>query len=342
MTKTVTEAGIDVTVADEAALDEWDDYAVRSEHGTALHRRDALSVITDHTGAEIHPLVGYKGQEPVGVFPVFELSKGPFSAAFSPPPNLWVFYLGPALLNVAKLKQRKAEKRHQHFVTACLRWLSDRLNPKYVLAKTHPRYADPRPFEWNDFEVTPRYSYEVDLSDDPQTQLQRFSRRARKNIEDARDAGAHVEEGGREDIRRIVEQVRRRYQQQDITYTVSPSFVEDLYDRLPDGHVRPYVVTVDGEYCSGMITLEHGDSIDRWQGGVKPRSVDVPVNDLLDWHIMQRARERDRTRYDLNGANVQRLCDYKAKFDPDVVTYYRLTRSTWSTDVLSKLYLALR
>lgn len=342
MSHTVTENGIDVTIADEDADDRWDEYVARSDQGTAFHHCAALDVLAEHTGATIHPLVGYKGQEAIGIFPVFELSKGPFTAAFSPPPNLWIFYLGPALLNVEKLKQRKAEKRHRRFITASLQWLSDELDPKYVLISSHPRYADPRPFEWNDFETTPKYSYEVSLDDDPETQLKRFSRSARKNIEAAREAGVTVEEGNRSDIARIIEHVSSRHAQKDIDYTVTPAFVEDLYDALPDGRVRPYVATIDGEYASGMVTIEHDDAIDRWQGGAKPCDTNVAVNDLLDWHIMQRARERGRTRYDLNGANVPQLCDYKAKFDPDVITYYQLKRATAGADLLSKLYLKLR
>ncbi|MDG5776844.1 GNAT family N-acetyltransferase [Haloarculaceae archaeon H-GB2-1] len=339
---TVTEQGIEVTTADESTLDKWDDYAERSPHGTAFHQLAALDVLADHTDTTVHTLVGFKGQEPVGIFPVFEKQLGPFSAAFSPPPDLWVFYLGPALLNVSKLKQRKAEKRHRRFVAGALRWIDQAIDPQYSLFKLHPNYEDPRPYEWEDFEVTPRYSYEIDVSLDTDELLKSFSRSARKNIEAGQESDLVVGEGHQGNIWDIIEQVSDRYEEQDKSFTVEPEFVSDLHDALPDGQIRPYVVTEDGEYRSGMITVEFGDRIDRWQGGVKPYDMDVPVNDMLDWHIMQEAQERERTVYDLNGANVENLCEYKAKFGPDVVIHHSLQRATTSADLLSQLYLKLR
>jgi hypothetical protein len=342
MTHTVTENGIEVSLADESTLEKWDDYAERSRHGTAFHQQAALDVLARHTDTTVHSLVGFKGQEPVGIFPVLEARKGPFTAVFSPPPGLWVFYLGPALLNVGKLKQRKAEKRHRRFVTACLRWVDQTLDPKYALVKLHPNYDDPRPFEWQEFATTPKYSYEVDLDVSAEDLRKRFSRSARKNIEAGQESALAVDEGTRGDIRRIIEQVTRRYEQQGKSFTVDPSFVIDLYDALPDGQIRPYVVSEDGQYRSGMVTVEFGDRIDRWQGGVKPTDVEVPVNDQLDWHIMREAMDRGRTVYDLNGANVASLCEYKSKFNPDVVTYQELTRAPTGVDLASKLYLKLR
>ena len=88
--------------------------------GTLFHRWGALEVIEAHSGATMHPLVGYKGQEPVGLFPGFGVTTAGLGTLFSPPPNLLVPYLGPALLNYEKLSTRKAERRHQQFVEESL------------------------------------------------------------------------------------------------------------------------------------------------------------------------------------------------------------------------------
>jgi hypothetical protein len=332
---------VEVTTADELDADRWDRLVAQSPAGTPFHRRAAVDVLAEHANADLHALVGYKGQEPVGVFPVFEKSKGPVSTAFSPPPDLKVSYLGPAPCNLAKLKARKRERRHRRFVEGCLDYLEREVGPRYVHVRVDPDYPDPRPFDWNDFEVTPRYTYVVDLDRDEDDLFAAFSSDARQNVRAADDAAVEVSEGGRAVVDRILDQVAARHREQDKTYLVTPEFVGDLYDRLPDGVVRPYAVRVDGEFAGGMVTLESEDTVYRWQGGAKP-DADLPVNDALDWRIMSDAVERGKTGYDLVGANNPRLCRYKAKFAPDLRVYHSFQRGTRGMNVASKVYSRIR
>lgn len=339
MSITVTREGIEVQI--DRDQDRWNRYVERSPHATPFHHRAALDVLAEHAGATCYPLVGYKGQEAVGVFPVFEISKGPLSTVFSPPPDLWIPYLGPALCNFGKLKRRKAERRHRRFVDGCLEFVESTCNPRFTLFRTATRYADVRPFEWNDFEITPRHTYVLDITVDEETMLAGFSSDARQNIRRGEDAPCVVEEGGPADVEAIVEQVAARHDEQDETFLLSPATVVDLYERLPDGVVRPYVCRIDGEFVAGMVTLEDDSTIYRWQGGAKP-DVDLPVNDLLDWHIIRDASDRGLRSYDLVGANNRRLCGYKAKFGPDLATYYSVQKGTRSMNVVSEVYRRLR
>ncbi|WP_224335658.1 lipid II:glycine glycyltransferase FemX [Haloprofundus halobius] len=334
-TDPIEKRGVRVGLATDDDLERWNDLASRSPHGTVYHRLEALEVQAAHAGAELFPLVGYKGQEPVCLFPVFSLSKAGIRGVFSPPPDLWVSYLGPALLNFESLKQRRAEKRHRRLVEAALGWVDETLDPSYIHFRTACGYDDPRPFEWNGFDVTPRYTYHVDLTPGPDALLDSFSSDARRNVRTDADYTVDVE--GVDAIERIVEQVRRRHEEQGESYAVTPAFVTDLHRRLPDGCVRPYVFRADGEFVSGMVTLAHGDTVHRWQGGAKTDH-DLPVNDLLDWHIMRDAMERGETTYNLVGANNPRLCDYKAKFAPEVVQYHSLGRRNAGLKVAAKFY----
>ncbi len=328
--------GIRVRRASADTLDRWDDLARASSEGTPFHRRAALRVLTDHSDTALYPLVGYKGEEPVGLFPVFAYSMAGATAAFSPPPNLRVPYLGPVLCNFEKLKQRRAEKRHRRFVGAALDWVDDVVDPRYVHVRTDPSHPDPRPFLWNGFDATPRHTYRVDLSLGPETLLERFSGDARRNV-DVENDGVTVRLGGRDEAAAIFDQVRARYAEQDEQFGVSTSFATDLYDELDDEHVRPYVCTVDGEFVGGILTLWDETTVYGWQGGVKT-DADVPLNDMLDWHVMREAMDGGRSTYDLVGANTPRLCEYKSKFAPDVCTYHSLERAGLSAKAAVGLY----
>src|SRR6056297_1562905 len=142
---------------------EWNDLVDQSPQATPFHRAECLDVLATHANATLHPYAGFKGHEPVGIFPLFKISKGPVSAVFSPPPDLKISYLGPALVNHSKQKQRRREKTNSRFITGCLETLEERVDPKYITLRTGFEYTDSRPLIWAGFEPTTRYTYVVDL-----------------------------------------------------------------------------------------------------------------------------------------------------------------------------------
>ena len=320
---------------------EWNRLVAQSPQTTPFHEFDLLEVIADHADATLRPLVGYKGREPVGLFPTFVVRKGPVATVFSPPPSLKIPYLGPATLNVEKLKPSKAEKRNRRFVEASLDYVEERVGPRYAHVRTNTRYEDTRPFTWNGFETTPHFTYVVDLTDGPDALFDRFSRDARTNVRDARDADCVVEERGVDALRFVLQRVRERHEEQDEWFPLTTEFVTDLYETAPDGVVRPYVCEFEGKVVGGSLVLEHGDTAYGWQGAVKP-DVDLDVNDLVHWHVINDVVDRDVTRYDLVGANQPRLSRYKSKFAPTLETYDSLEKSSPGMSLAAKTYKRLR
>ncbi|MHC3437837.1 lipid II:glycine glycyltransferase FemX [Natrialbaceae archaeon A-gly3] len=326
----------ELDVNEDAA--EWNQYVERSPDTIPFHRAEALALQAEETRTTPHLLAGFKGQEPVGVFPVFEYRKGPITSAFSPAPNSWTMYLGPALLNVGKLKQRKADRRTRRFIEGCLEWVDSHLSPvysKYVAVGLE----DVRPFEWNGHDVTPEYTYVVPLEGSPDDLLGRFSSDARKNVRDADGEGYVLEVGDAADVERIVTQVRARYENQGQSFGLSAGFACELYETLPEGGVRPYVCRVDGEFVGGILVVESETTRYRWQGGVKPDAdVDLAINDVLDWAVMREGLEAGLDRYDLVGAGVPSINRYKAKFNPELETYYTITAGSFGLDTVLDRY----
>lgn len=323
---------VEVTELGEPDAEQWNEHVDASREATPFHRYEALEALALETGTRLRLLVGHKGQEPVGVLPLFEDTEGPLREVRSPPAHE-IFNLGPATLNLEKLKQRKRERRHREFLESCIDRIEGTMEPDYVDVRTTPNYKDVRPFTWRGFDVSAAYTYEVDLEDDADEMLMRFSRDARSNIEDAQESDLTVEavdgEEGAEAVEWIVRRIRERHRDQEKSYPITVEFARRLYERLPDGVVRPYLARHDGQRVGGMVSLAYGDTVYRWQGGAKPNGdVDVQVNDALDWHIMRDAHDRGYERYDLVGANNPRLCRYKAKFDPCPVPYYVATKET--------------
>lgn len=326
---------IEVTTVEDAS--EWNDHIRATRNGTAFHLHEALDVLTTHSDSDCHHLVGFKGNEPIGVFPVFTKQVGPITAAFSPPPNLKIPYLGPVFLNVQKLKRRRRELRMTRFVDAVVEWLEGEFDPAFTNIRTTPGYADVRPFIWQKYDAVPRYTYVVDLERDPDDLLAAFSSDARKNITGDYDVDYELATGGPEIIRKIVDQVIARHQEQEEPFPIDAEFAIALYDALPEGAVRPEYCSVDGEFVGGKIEVGLDDYVMNWLGGSK-LDHDLPVNELVDWRSFTDAMDRGVAAYDLAGANDRRLSRYKSKYAPELTPYFRLENGVWGARHAASLY----
>ena len=326
------------TLNPHADAEEWNRYVERSEGSNPFFRAEALRLQAVDTDTTVHLLAGFKGQEAVGVFPVFEYTTGPITGAFSPAPHSWTTYLGPALLNVDKLKRRKADRRINRFIEGCLEWIDTELSPLYSKFVTG-EFDDVRPFGWNGYDVKPRHTYVVDLEGSEADLLERFSSDARSNIRNADEDSYTIAEGETDDVERIVEKVRQRYESQGQPFRLSVDFARAAYEQLPDGAIRPYVCRVDGEFCGGILVVESDRTRYRWQGGVKPDAdIDIAINDLLDWHVMRDGLHAGIEAYDLVGAGVPSINQYKAKFNPRLETHYEITAGAFGIDLLVDQY----
>ena len=315
----------------------WNEYVEGSSVGTLFHRYELLEAAEEHAAAELYPLIGHKGQEPVGLFPAFEISKGGVSTVFSPPPGLAIPFQGPVPLNDGKLRRRKAERRNRRFVEGCLEWLEERLSPRYYRICTPVGYEDPRPFTWNEYDTSPLHTYRLAIDEEPEMLKGSFSKSLRRYLDPDDGDRFVVEERGEDAIKFVHEQVRARYEAQGKTYTVPLEYLLELYETLPAGTVRPYVATVEGELASGIVSLEDGSTIYFSEGGGKP-DVEYPLNDLPHWEIIRDARARGVETYDLCGANTPRICAYKSKFNPELCTYYEAEKGTVLLNTAANLY----
>lgn len=328
---------IEVKLTDSDAIEKWDEWLRNSAGGTFFHQLDILDVIAEHSGANLYRLVGYKGQHPVGIFPIFELSKGPVTMVFSPPPSLNVPSLGPVLLDKDQLKKHKQERRNRWFIEGCLDWITEEINPKYIRIISGTAYQDPRPFSWNDFDVVPSHTYHVNLSVGEEEVMNRFKKSLRSDIRRSLDEGYELRRGNEDDVRFVIEKVRERYQAQGEEYNLTPDYAIDLQQAAGKNQLPVYIGEINGERVSGILSPRFASTLYYWQGGGKP-DVSLPMNDLIHWQIIRDGIKEGFEAYDLVGANTPRLCKYKSKFNPELKTRYTMERGTMVLNAVSDIY----
>ncbi|MFW6265619.1 MAG: GNAT family N-acetyltransferase [Halanaeroarchaeum sp.] len=307
-------------------LDAWEK-ALPDAVFEVFHTPEALGVIGDHATGDLELYVGYKGDRPVGMLPVV-VRERLGRAVVSPPPGMGIPRLGP-LVMPASPKRRKRERVARRFTESVLDELDVSQRGTLVRIICPVSCSDPRPYSWEGLSVDTSFTYSLDTSEsDPDTLLASFSKSLRREIRDAQELDVSVSVEGMDAARTIFERTRDRYREQDRSYSLEWPYVRDLLESLGAVDRRRIYVARDqeGEFLTGVTALYSNEAGYYWQGGARATYENVNVNSLVHWTILTDLLDdpprESVTRYDLVGANTERLCRYKSKFGADLEPYY--------------------
>ncbi|WP_049925912.1 GNAT family N-acetyltransferase [Halopiger goleimassiliensis] len=324
-------------------LTEWGD-ALPDRGVEVFHDPDALAVLESHTDAELRLYGAFKGQQTVGLLPVFVADRAVGRTVFSPPLSLGVPRLGP-ILDPNSPKRRKAERINAALAEGVLEDLEVGRRSTLFRMTCPLGYDDPRPYTWNDCSVEPEFTYVVDLADaeDVDDAMMGFSKSLRNEMRRYDQVDLEIDTEGIGAALRIYDDVVEQYAEFGEEAPMSRQFLRNLLSNLDDDRWRVYVArTPDGEYESGIITLISNDLAYYWQGGVTASYDNVSVNNLLHRAILEDVvtdpELESVTGYDLVGANTERLCEYKGKFNGELRPYYVVESSGPEMTVAKTVY----
>lgn len=325
------------------SVPEWDD-ALPAEGFEVFHDPDALSVLADHAPGELRLYGGFKGDRPVGLFPAFVREVGVGRVVTSPPPSMAVPRLGP-LVMPASPKRRKREKVNRQFVDAVLADLGLDGSLSSCRIRCPLSYGDPRPFTWSDLDLRPAFTYVVSAEESPAAVRESFSEGLRRELRTP-DLDVSVEVGGAEAAHTVYEDLRARYEGRDEDLGPSWPYVRDLVSAL-DERARVYVArSPEGSYLSGVVVLYSNDAAYYWLGGTSATYENATANSLVHWAVLRDLFEdppvESVDRYDLVGANTERLCRSKAKFGGELERYYVAETGGLRVDLARRAYSLVR
>ena len=330
----------EIRIAGNNDAREWDEINSESPHGTLFHQWDWLKVTEKHTRSTLYPLIGLKGNTPIGIFPLFFQRQGPISMVFSPPPHAALFYLGPVLTGFDTLKLEKREIHYISFQRLVEHFITHELKAQYISISLPPGLQDPRPFTWSGYRFELQYDYIIDLSIGLDALLLTLDKRGRQNLNLAKKRGITVETGGKREYERILDLMDIRYAQQGKKVTVSRGYFLDLYDLYKDT-LKIFVAKADSEIVTGSIDFQYRDTHYSWIGNPKPKKQISPSpNDILIWESIRFAHEQGFRYYvTMNAAGDKRLHSYYAsKFDPALRSHFTVKKYSYLAGILEKSY----
>jgi hypothetical protein len=331
---------IEIRIANNDDAEEWDSIISQSSHGTIFHKWDWLKITEKHTRTKLYPIIGIKGNTPIGVIPLFFQKKGSVRMVFSPPPHAVLFYLGPVLAGYDTLKQAKREINYIEFQNSLESFINNDLKAQYISISLPPNLQDPRPYAWSGYSVELQYNYLIDLSRGCDYLLQKLHNKQRQNLNRARKRGIVVEIGGKKEYETILNLMDIRYAQQGKNVTASRHYFLDIYDSFKD-NLKIFVAKVDGEIISGNIDLQDRDTQYGWIGNPKPKKhISPSPNDLLIWESVSYACAQGFRYYiTMSAAGSKRLHSYYAsKFDPEPQVYFSVKKNTHFAAMVEKGY----
>jgi len=321
----------------------WDHYLHGSGQGSVYHSLDWLKLLESYSDSELHLFTAKKGEQCVGLFPLFTRRRFGIITLFSPPPTLAVPYLGPAF-PANSTKRSEVESIAIGFLDLVLGYIGSHLNihPSYSLIHTDPQLVDMRPFSWRGFNVQPLYSYIIGIEpglDNIRRGFSQSERRYLKRVE--KDEDIKVEIGDQQDLVLINDLVKARYNEQGMSYSVPNQYLLDLYEKFPQNIFSTKLIH-EGKTVSGMIYVKNNDTLSFWIGGTPPIQRIPGGITLLHWWGMEKAMELELEYYEVMGANTEHLSRYKSKLNPELLTYYAISKKNLQGRFAEFLYKRFR
>ena len=327
---------IEVRVAGNEELKNWDMVIEMSPYGTIFHTLNWLKIAEKHTNSKLYPLIGLKGEEVIGVFPVFHKKKGPLKMVFSPPPKAGIPYMGPVLLGYEKLKQDRKESLIRDFFTGVDNFVHNNFKPCYIYFEFPPGLIDCRPFKWLGYQVEPMYGYLLDISVGLSDLESKFTVQARRNIKKAEKDGMSIELGSKKELLGLYERLYGRYEEQERKIPISKDYLLDVFDKNNPKSIKVFIIRHQEDIISGGIKLCYKNRIIDWMG--QPKVAMRTANDFLHWGVMKWGIEHELHYYEILGANTLSISQFKSKFNPELDIYFGIKKATTSGIVAEKLY----
>lgn len=318
---------------------EWETLLEKAPHATIFHSWKFLKIIEKHTKSTLYPLIGLEGTTPVGLYPLFYQKKFILNMVFSPPPHCAVPYLGPVIIDYNVLKQSKREADLIEFQRAVDEFAHKKLKANYILISTPPGLLDSRFLKWNNYQVEPVYNYVIDLRVGIDTIWGQLKKKLRQNINKEKNSQVEIVEGSREDLELVYGLLMDRYDEQARVFNVEGDYLMDVYKAFTPDNIKVLVARYQGKDICGVIDLYYKGKVSSWVGNTKPKTGEVDTIDILQWNAIKIAANSGCTHYEEIGANTERLCKYKSKFNPEPSIHFMAKKTDYKSNAFEKTYI---
>ncbi len=252
----------------------------------------------------------------IGGWLVFSKKKGPFNRTFVPP-----FTPYTSLLTTPSFTEAMVHSSQNGYTE-----LLDLLARSHDSLRfhLHPSIADTRLFQWRQWQVSPLYTYRIELNHINET-FASWSESARRTFRKHKHAYQFTESP--EAVHHVITLCEQSYSRNSRNAPASQQQVKQLVDSLhAAGCIRTFTVKHESERqpSGGVIVLHSGKEAYYWIAG----SIPGPAMTVLLGNLLPILKADGFETFDFVGANTKPIAEFKRRFGPVLVPYYAITRVT--------------
>jgi hypothetical protein len=218
--------------------------------------------------------------------------------------------------------------------------LLNTLASEYGAVSLHlqPSVSDVRAFRWDGWDVSPFYTYVVDLTapDGPLAAWSKNNRRDYRHFKPVYEVGLDIV-----DSPSLIKLVSNSYARHDRALPVAASLLERLVCRLMDAGILQLFGARDtssGSSVAVCAVLRTADRAAYWLAGSQPGpGMTVVMGALFEYLAREGVRELDMV-----GANTPSIAEFKRRFGSKLSVYYRAEKSTGLVFRIAKALRSIR
>jgi hypothetical protein len=321
----------------------WDAFVDDSPYGTLFHKWDFLSIIEKYSGSKLYRYGIFKNDELLCIFPIFCKNRMRImKMASSPPPSTGIQYLGPI---VGLVYESARQYQKEQFLTTIVEEMDaefKRLSVNHISINTVPGFLDTRPFLWNGYDVSPSYTYVMDLRPPLEEIWDGFGHSHKKKIKaQEKEQLSTIEVEDPQEIYEIMEKrnvmMKKRLDDIRTPYDFpSPGFLKEIAEAYRD-NMKFYITYNKNNEIRGIDAVYmYKSHFTLFMGGMKGHD-----NEYLSYKFIKQAKSAGFITIENMDADTRRMTPFKSRYNYSLRAGYNIKKMSNLLSIAALFYRSL-
>ena len=310
----------------------WDELVEKSPHGTIFHNSEWITTCSKLLDKKLSIFGCFKNDQLIGGCSLFINNKLKFFKTASST-TLMTPYGGVILSQSQSSKVREKE----HANSSIIKSLLDVFNNNFhsIIITNPPEFVDVRPFIWNGWNSNILYTYYFNLEKDIEKSI---SKNVRWSIKKAIKNGITIKKSS--DTSLYYDLFSMTFKRQNLNPPVTKEFLEKMINLLRSKNMGEMWIaeTPTGEIASAEIIIWDNKRAYRWSAASHTDLKSTGSTSLILYEIFQDLKNRGFKEINLMAANTPHLAKFISSFNPELVPYYVVEKTSPFFKLFTELY----
>ena len=310
----------------------WDELVEKSPHGTIFHSSSWLTIHNELLNKKLKIYGCFENEELVGGCSLYIYKSRFFKMASST--IEMTPYGGVVLEESPSSKVREQEQTYRDIIESLCN-VFDNEHFYHIYITNSPDFVDIRPFTWNGWDSKIHYAYYFNLENEIEKSV---SKKVRNTVRKAIKNNITIKKLNNSTV--FYELFSMTFTRQKLKLPVTKNFFEKIFDLLEAKQFGEMWIaeTPSGEVASAEIVIWDTKKAYRWTAASHTDFKDTGATSLLLYEIFQDLKNRGFKEINLMAANTPHLTKFISSFNPRLVPYYEIEKSSTKYKIATNVY----